>query len=111
MNKLVVTAMMVFFALPIHADPCKTGYSTTFIVQDPSGSAVSGAKIQLHLQCGDKKTVNDVTNGNGEATFPYSLDDLGEINISLSGFGVMALDKANCSGPDNAKRCVIKFGT
>lgn len=111
MQKLISAVILLLVAIPANAYECKAGYSTTIAVQDPDGKAVSGANVTLTLLCDNNRTTSHSTDDSGEATFPYSLDDLGEIKITLAGFRATAIDKSACSGPDTAKRCVIRFGT
>jgi hypothetical protein len=111
MHKLIASIMMASLALSAGGEACKAGYTTTIAVLDPDGKPVSGANITLALLCGSKGTTSGSTTDSGAAEFPYSLDNLGEIRITLAGFSAAVIDKGSCTGPDTAKKCVIKFGT
>ena len=111
MQKLIASIMMVSFALSAGGEVCRTGYTTTITVLDPDNKPVSGANITLSLLCGNNGSTTGTTTDSGAAVLPYSLDNLGQIKITLSGFSTAVIDKGSCTGPDTAKTCVIKFGT
>jgi hypothetical protein len=111
MKRMIAAVLLSAVAVGSSAEDCKQGYATTIVVQFPDGSAVSGANIRVEVQCGKAGEQSQTTDSNGAARFPYSLDQLGAMKITLAGFSSDSVPKSNCSGPDKEKRCVVKLGT
>jgi hypothetical protein len=111
MKRTIAIVLLSAAALASYAEECKEGYATTIIVQFRDGRAVSGANVRVELKCGKGGEQSAITNTNGEARFPYSLDQLSAMQITLGGFSSDSVPKSNCSGPDNDKRCVVKLGS
>ena len=109
--KIVPLLFLLLSAIPGRASSeCKTGYTTTIIVEDADGAAVANVNVRVKLSCGDQGTQIQKTNSQGEAVFKYALSDIGGTEITFSGFHVESMNPSQCTGDERNKRCVIKFG-
>ena len=109
-SKIKLTiAMVTLIGISAFCEDCRTGCETTFSVTDCSGAAVVGAQISVKICCGDNSATTGNTNSSGEVAFPYSIDDICDMRVALSGQTVMSLDRSNCSGDGKNSRCNVQI--
>jgi len=101
--------LLAFMGSPAAMENCETGCHTTIVVTDCSGAAVSGAKIEVKLCCGDNAEVDVRTSQDGAATVNYCLKDICKTRIVLDAFAVSAIDRNGCSGDGKNSRCEVQM--
>jgi hypothetical protein len=111
MNKLVVIAISVLLLTSIcsAASDCKSGYTTTIVVQDSSGAPVSGVNVTIKLSCGDQGTESRKTDRQGEAVFHHSSEEIRGSEVGLyNSETALSNGPPECTGDSKNRRCVVR---
>jgi hypothetical protein len=109
MSKLFITVSILFLASICSAvSDCKSGYTTTIVVQDNSGAPVGDVNVTISLSCGDQGSESRQTNGQGEAVFNHSADEIVGSKVVLKDNTTALSDgPSGCTGGKN-QRCIIR---
>lgn len=112
MSKLffIVVSVLLLTSICDAASDCKSGYTTTIVVQDGSGAPVTDVNVTITLSCGDQATESRRTDTQGEAIFQHSLEEIAGSSVALKNNNNSSLsnDLSGCTGDEKNKRCVVR---
>jgi hypothetical protein len=111
MSKLFAIAVNVLLLTSIcsTASDCKSGYTTTIVVQDSSGAPIGDVNVTIKLSCGDQATESRKTNRQGEAVFQHSSEEIGSSEVALNNSEfALSNGPSGCTGDPKNRRCVVR---
>ena len=111
MSKLFGIAVSVLLLTSVcsTASDCKSGYTTTIVVQDSSGVPIGNVNVTIKLSCGDQATESRKTNGQGEAVFQHSSEEISGSEVAANNYEfALSSGPPGCTGDPKNRRCVVR---
>lgn len=106
---VIAVSVLLLTSLCSAASDCKSGYTTTIVVQDSNGAPVSGVDVTIKLSCGDQATESHKTDSQGQAVFNHSSEEIQSSQVGLyNSETAYSYGPSKCTGDPKNRRCVVR---